>query len=80
MYVPDIVFLRDLHADETEGPILLGCEGDVGDVDLGFKELPPHRDEDQVELDVRRSFVYYPEGLCHRSLRLWRAHNGADSR
>ena len=25
-----------------------------------WKELPPHRDEDQVQLDVNRSFIYYP--------------------
>lgn len=24
--------------------------------------LPRHRDEDQVQLDVNRSFVYYPNG------------------
>ncbi|KAK8152239.1 hypothetical protein BC567DRAFT_53055 [Phyllosticta citribraziliensis] len=24
--------------------------------------LPPHRDEQQVKLDVNRSFVYYPNG------------------
>ncbi len=25
-----------------------------------WKELPRHRDEDQVQLDVNRAFVYYP--------------------
>ncbi|KYK59707.1 Rab-GAP/TBC domain protein [Drechmeria coniospora] len=25
-----------------------------------WKDLPRHRDEDQVELDVKRSFIYYP--------------------
>lgn len=28
-----------------------------------WKELPPHRDEDQVQLDVNRAFVYYPNGV-----------------
>ncbi|KAK6507478.1 hypothetical protein TWF481_005909 [Arthrobotrys musiformis] len=28
-----------------------------------YTELPPHRDEEQVALDVNRSFVYYPSGL-----------------
>ncbi|KAM3511664.1 hypothetical protein MY11210_004681 [Beauveria gryllotalpidicola] len=28
-----------------------------------WKELPRHRDEDQVQLDVNRSFVYYPHDL-----------------
>ncbi|KAM3463985.1 hypothetical protein MY5147_004601 [Beauveria neobassiana] len=38
-----------------------------------WKELPRHRDEDQVQLDVNRSFVYYPHDLsdcdleCRRS-------------
>ncbi|KAF3917446.1 hypothetical protein ABW21_db0207625 [Orbilia brochopaga] len=27
-----------------------------------YTELPPHRDEEQVQLDVNRSFVYYPSG------------------
>jgi hypothetical protein len=25
--------------------------------------LPRHADEEQVELDVNRSFVYYPKGM-----------------
>ena len=29
-----------------------------------WKELPPHPDEDQVRLDVDRSFVYYPIGMA----------------
>ncbi|KAM3485803.1 hypothetical protein MY8738_001089 [Beauveria namnaoensis] len=28
-----------------------------------WKELPRHRDEEQVQLDVNRSFVYYPHDL-----------------
>lgn len=27
-----------------------------------WKLLPPHRDEEQVKLDVARAFVYYPNG------------------
>ena len=26
-----------------------------------WRDLPPHRDENQVELDVNRSFIYYPK-------------------
>ena len=26
-----------------------------------WEELPRHRDEDQVQLDVNRAFVYYPD-------------------
>lgn len=29
---------------------------------LSWTDLPPHGDEDQVKLDVNRSFVYYPNG------------------
>ncbi|KAJ4165345.1 hypothetical protein LMH87_006979 [Akanthomyces muscarius] len=36
-----------------------------------WKELPRHRDEDQVQLDVNRSFVYYPHDLSESDLE-WR--------
>lgn len=36
------------------------CDGD-------WKELPRHRDEDQVQLDVNRSFIYYPNRMCTRT-------------
>ncbi|KAK3944747.1 rab-GTPase-TBC domain-containing protein [Diplogelasinospora grovesii] len=48
------------------GPVLLGLpSGDAFDYDAAaadssWKELPRHRDEDQVQLDVDRAFVYYP--------------------
>lgn len=43
-------------------PILLGY-GDSGRVssDPEWKDLPKHRDEDQVGLDVNRAFGYYPK-------------------
>lgn len=28
-----------------------------------WEKLPPHKDEDQVRLDVDRSFVYYPKSM-----------------
>lgn len=28
-----------------------------------WEQLEPHRDEDQVQLDVNRSFIYYPNGM-----------------
>ncbi|KAK8091160.1 GTPase-activating protein gyp10 [Apiospora phragmitis] len=34
-------------------------KGDAGD--QPWQELPRHRDEDQVRLDVDRSFIYYPD-------------------
>ncbi|RVD89872.1 uncharacterized protein DFL_000860 [Arthrobotrys flagrans] len=33
-----------------------------------YTELPPHRDEEQVALDVNRSFVYYPSGLTSEEM------------
>lgn len=45
------------------GPILLQCnQGRQHEALTTWKELPRHRDEDQVQLDVNRSFVYYPNG------------------
>ncbi|TDZ65174.1 GTPase-activating protein gyp10 [Colletotrichum trifolii] len=50
-------------------PILLGLGngGDTGDVaessreeKPSWKDLPRHKDEDQVQLDVNRAFIYYP--------------------
>ncbi|KAF8461670.1 rab-GTPase-TBC domain-containing protein [Kalaharituber pfeilii] len=31
-----------------------------------WETLPPHKDEDQVRLDVERSFVYYPKNMSPR--------------
>lgn len=28
-----------------------------------WEDLPKHHDEDQVQLDVNRSFIYYPNGM-----------------
>ncbi|KAJ5085909.1 hypothetical protein N7532_010680 [Penicillium argentinense] len=42
-------------------PIFLQCDESIQRGDLKpLKDLPRHRDEDQVQLDVNRSFVYYP--------------------
>ncbi|KAI0185645.1 GTPase-activating protein gyp10 [Xylaria flabelliformis] len=42
-------------------PILLGSDADTTTSDDdSWRHLPRHRDEDQVKLDVDRSFVYYP--------------------
>ena len=49
------------YSSSLPGPILLGCQPSRADhaPSLG---APPHRDEDQVKVDVDRSFIYYPEG------------------
>ncbi|KAF7560772.1 hypothetical protein G7046_g3377 [Stylonectria norvegica] len=41
-----------------------GADDSSGD----WKELPRHRDEDQVQLDVNRSFIYYPHNLSDAEL------------
>jgi TBC1 domain family member 20 len=49
------------------GPFLLGYATHDNikqetDDSANWKSLPKHRDEDQVRLDVDRSFIYYPNG------------------
>lgn len=43
--------------------------------DGSWKALPPHAEEGQVELDVARAFVYYPE--CEYTQHLHASHHGA---
>jgi hypothetical protein len=56
------------NADKISGPILLGSGIDTGPASSNqgekgssWRSLPRHRDEDQVQLDVNRSFIYYPK-------------------
>lgn len=50
------------------GPLLLGDADDNIDTKEraelanSWRALPEHRDESQVQLDVDRSFIYYPHG------------------
>ncbi|CAM1511136.1 Fc.00g086490.m01.CDS01 [Cosmosporella sp. VM-42] len=39
------------------------------DAACDWKELPRHRDEDQVQLDVNRSFIYYPSNRSEAELK-----------
>ena len=58
-------FCDDRASQATLGPILLGYNKDSSDEShssTSWKALPRHKDEDQVELDVNRSFIYYPKG------------------
>jgi len=55
--------------DCRKGPILLGCMDGNQEENQGqgvtrktWETLPRHPDEDQVQLDVDRAFVYYPRG------------------
>lgn len=44
------------------GPLLLGCADHDRDAQkVPWTELPAHKDEHQVGLDVNRAFVYYPK-------------------
>jgi hypothetical protein len=50
------------------GPILLGLQpGDVkteaASPSSSWESLPRHKDEDQVQLDVNRAFIYYPDSM-----------------
>lgn len=45
-------------------PILLGCANTEADAEVEcrqWEDLPAHREEGQVDLDVNRAFVYYPK-------------------
>lgn len=60
---------------QRPGPILLGYAPDASKESapapsngsqVPWQKLPPHRDEYQVQLDVERSFIYYPDSeLIH---------------
>lgn len=47
----------------TAWPVLLGYRRDREKNKVPWTSLPAHRDEEQVKLDVHRSFVYYPQGI-----------------
>ena len=76
MYVLHLLFPLHL-ADPRKGPILLACQSQDDVAIDAWKELPIHRDEAQVQLDVDRSFVYYPEGIP--SIDRPRVGSGADN-
>lgn len=65
--------VADPQTSSRSGPILLGLPPPLTDLadealpadaalDAKWKDLPRHGDEEQVQLDVNRSFVYYPNG------------------
>jgi hypothetical protein len=65
------VQLTDQSSPRSTGPFLLGfkaeaapqnCTDDERTVSerTPWEDLPPHEDEAQVQLDVNRSFIYYP--------------------
>lgn len=52
-------------------PLLLGYRSEESELTGSARyplDLPIHKDEDQVELDVNRSFIYYPKDESERQL------------
>lgn len=46
---------------------MLGCDVQTEKSDPDWRSLAVHRDEEQVQLDVNRSFVYYPDGMSMKT-------------
>jgi hypothetical protein len=44
--------------------LLLNCSLEASDLNVGWRSLPEHRDEEQVQRDVDRAFVHYPSSMC----------------
>jgi hypothetical protein len=60
LYLPPIAALT---RTQIVGPLVLGVEPNPNISGIeDWRQLPKHREEGQVELDVNRSFVYYPTG------------------
>ncbi|MCJ1390947.1 hypothetical protein MMC18_003808 [Xylographa bjoerkii] len=63
--------LLDDRVRRVAWPKLLGSDVmpvDSATVMLDWRSLPRHKDEDQVRLDVNRSFIYYPKNESDRQL------------
>nr|RBQ88223.1 hypothetical protein FVER53263_07291 [Fusarium verticillioides] len=56
----------DASSDEKDDPDLALAQEDSN----AWKRLPRHRDEGQVQLDVNRSFIYYPDNQSDAELSL----------
>jgi hypothetical protein len=66
MSVPHQRFLS--VSNIRSGPVLLGYKDDDLEGDPAWENLPRHGDEDQVRLDVDRSFIYYPTNQSPKDL------------
>ena len=56
MGLPNLPGEAKTESDTAITPALTSSEIDDG----SWKELSPHKDEEQVQLDVNRAFIYYP--------------------
>ncbi|MCJ1313474.1 hypothetical protein MMC25_007152 [Agyrium rufum] len=61
------LFLGSPTPDSTESPST-EAEGDEKPHHPEWRSLPTHKDEDQVRLDVNRSFIYYPSNESEKQL------------
>lgn len=52
---------KDEHDEKTEHKL----DEREDTTSKSWQSLPPHRDETQVQLDVDRSFIYYPNSQCY---------------
>ncbi|KAH8681027.1 rab-GTPase-TBC domain-containing protein [Xylariales sp. PMI_506] len=57
----------------SEKSSLTDVDGAASSSDTPWRELPRHRDEDQVRLDVDRSFIYYPNDQSQAQLEVKKA-------
>lgn len=63
MYVQSLLYFATYRCAKCcLGPVVLNVDSSPNISGIDWKELPEHREEGQVELDVNRSFVYYPTG------------------
>lgn len=58
-------------------PILLACKATDGEKTI-WQDLPAHREEGQVGLDVNRAFVYYPKYSTYKMARAQNPHHAHD--
>ncbi|KXX82128.1 GTPase-activating protein gyp10 [Madurella mycetomatis] len=58
-------------------PLIDGKTEPDADEAASWKALPRHKDEDQVQLDVNRSFIYYPNDQTESQLSLQKSHLSA---
>lgn len=63
-HYPNLLRMPEPTSNLTSGPVLLGTEAEDYK-GTRWQDLPVHRDEDQVRLDVHRAFVYYPTGMSY---------------
>jgi len=59
--------LLEDHFRRLAWPILLACPTASNDDDSSWRQLPRHKDEEQVQRDVDRAFVHYPNNESEKT-------------